>query len=103
METQYEIVGLFPTKMNDILAEKTLVDLCRGQKFKVEEVDKWGVKTLAYPIKKETKAYYLRLVISGGDSKSLLRVLKTDESMLRYLLVRLPEKKEKKNELAKSK
>ncbi|MBI3282824.1 30S ribosomal protein S6 [Candidatus Curtissbacteria bacterium] len=96
METKYEIVGLFPTKMNDIVAEKTLADLCKASKFKIVEVDKWGVKPLAYPIKKEAKAYYLRLLIEGGDSKSLLSALKVDESLLRYLLVRLNEKKEKK-------
>lgn len=109
METKYEIVGLFPTKTNDIMAEKTLVTLCRNAKFKVVEVDKWGTKVLAYPIKKETKAYYLRLVIEGGDSKALLAALKVDEEILRYLLVRLPEvktaapKEEKKNERKKSK
>lgn len=109
METKYEIVGLFPTKTNDILAEKTLVNLCRGAKFKVVDVDKWGIKNLAYPIKKETKGYYLRLVIEGGDARALLNALKVDEDLLRYLLVRLPEKKgvatkeEKKNERKKSK
>lgn len=96
METKYEIVGLFPTKINDIVAEKTLADLCRASKFKIVEVDKWGIKPLAYPIKKETKAYYLRLVIEGGNSKSLLSALKLDESLLRHLLVRIDEKKEEK-------
>lgn len=96
MEVKYEIVGLFPTKMNDIVAEKTLADLCKASKFKIVEVDKWGIKPLAFPIKKETKAYYLRLVIEGGDSRSLLVALKVDESLLRYLLVRMGEKKEEK-------
>lgn len=96
MEIKYEIVGLFPTKMNDIVAEKTLADLCRASKFKIATVDKWGIKPLVYPIKKETKAYYLRLVIEGGDSRSLLSALKVDESLLRYLLVRLNGKKEEK-------
>lgn len=102
MEKQYELVGLFPTKMNDILAEKTLADYCRNNKFKIVEVDKWGVKPLAYPIKKETKAYYLRLVIEGGDTKGLTNILRVDENLLRYLLVRLPDKAEK-NERTKSK
>ena len=35
MEKQYELVALFPTKVNDILAEKTLVDLVKAAKFKV--------------------------------------------------------------------
>lgn len=93
MERQYEIIGLFPAKMNDIMAEKTLVDLVKASKFKVSKVDKWGIKTLAYPIKKETKAYYLRLTIGGGDAKALTIALKNEESLLRYLLINLPEAK----------
>src|SRR3989344_2598832 len=88
MEKQYELIALFPTKMNDIMAEKTLADLAKTSKFKVAEVDKWGIKQLAYPIKKETKAYYLRLVIEGGDTKTLANALKLDESLLRHLLVK---------------
>ena len=87
MEKQYELIALFPTKMNYIMAEKTLVDLAKTSKFKVVEVDKWGIKPLAYPIKKETKAYYLRLVIEGGDAQALANALKVEESVLRHLLI----------------
>lgn len=89
MERQYELVALFPVKMNDIMAEKTLVDLVKANQFKVVEVDKWGAKPLAYAIKKENKAYYLRLVIEGGNAKTLASALKIEESLLRHLLVRL--------------
>src|SRR3989338_8309573 len=92
MEKQYELVALFPTKVNDILAEKTLVDMIKAAKFKVVEVDKWGIKPLAYPIKKENKAYYLRLAIEGGNSKTLTSSLKVEESLLRYLLIVIPAK-----------
>ncbi len=92
MEKQYELIALFPAKMNDIMAEKTLVDLVKASQFKVAEVDKWGIKQLAYPIKKETKAYYLRLVIEGGNAKTLAGALRMEESMLRHLLVLLPGK-----------
>lgn len=95
MENQYELVALFPTKMNDIMAEKTLVDLAKASKFKVVSVDKWGIKQLAYPIKKETKAYYLRLVLEGGDAKTLAGALKLSEGLLRHLLVRLEGKETK--------
>lgn len=91
MEKQYELIALFPTKINDILAEKTVVDMVKAAKFKVNEVDKWGIKPLAYPIKKENKAYYLRLVIVGGDAKTLMAALKIEESLLRHLLIALPE------------
>ena len=87
MEKQYELIALFPTKVNDILAEKTLVDMVKAAKFKVVEVDKWGIKPLAYPIKKENKAYYLRLIIEGGDARVLAKALALEESLLRHLLI----------------
>ena len=92
MEKQYELVALFPTKVNDILAEKTLVDLVKAAKFKVNEVDKWGIRPLAYPIKKENKAYYLRLLIAGGDARVLAKALALEESLLRHLLIVIPAK-----------
>ena len=95
MEKQYELIALFPTKTNDIMAEKILVDLAKASKFKVAEVDKWGIKQLAYPIKKETKAYYLRLVLESGDATTLASSLKLTEGLLRYLLVRLEGKEAK--------
>ena len=87
MDKQYELIALFGTKMNDIMAEKTLVDLAKASKFKVVEVDKWGIKPLAYPIKKENKAYYLRLIIEGGDARVLAKALALEESLLRHLLI----------------
>lgn len=95
MEKQYELIALFPTKTNDIMAEKTLVDLTKASKFKVVSVDKWGIKQLAYPIKKETKAYYLRLVLEGGKATTLAGALKLEEGILRHLLVRLEGKETK--------
>lgn len=89
MESKYELVGLFATKVNDILAEKTLAELAKTSGFKVLEVDKMGVKPLAYPIKKEVKAYYVRLVIEGGDAKKLTESLRIEENVLRSLLVKL--------------
>lgn len=88
VENQYELIALFPTKMNDIMAEKTLVDLALASKFEVVEVDKWGIKQLAYPIMKENKAYFLRLILQGGDTKTLNSSLKLSEELLRYLLIR---------------
>ncbi len=96
MEKQYELIALFPAKMNDIMAEKTLVDLVKTAGFKVNQVDKWGIRPLAYPIKKENKAYYLRLVVSGDGAKVLLNNLRREESLLRYLLVLFSDLVEKK-------
>ena len=42
---------------------------------------------MAYPIKKENKAYYLRLLIAGGDARVLAKALALEESLLRHLLI----------------
>ena len=89
MESKYELIGMFATKVNDILAEKTLAELAKTSGFKVVEVDKMGIKPLAYPIKKEAKAYYVRLVIQGGNAKKLTESLRIEENILRYLLLKL--------------
>jgi len=89
MESKYELTGLFATKVNDILAEKTLAELAKTSGFKISEVDKIGIKSLAYPIKNEVKAYFVRLVIEGGDAKKLTETLRIEENILRSLLVKL--------------
>lgn len=95
MTQKYELIGLFATKVNDILAEKTLAELAKGAGFKVDEVDKWGVKPLSYPINKETKAYYVRLLITGGDAKKLEVSLKAEETLMRSLIVKVEESAKK--------
>ncbi len=95
MTQKYELIGLFATKANDILAEKTLAELAKTVGFKVVEVDKWGIKPLAYPINKETKAYYVRLVLEGGDAKKLEVSLRAEETLMRALLVKIEEPKKK--------
>ena len=39
-------------------------------------------------MKKENKGYYLRFVLENGDAPALGKVLKIDDKMLRYLLIR---------------
>lgn len=102
MEKKYELIGLFATKVNDIVAEKTLADQARKTGFKVLAVDKWGMKPLAYPIKKEVKAYFLRLEIEGGEAGALRQALKVEETVLRYLLVKTLGGKGGKDERQKS-
>ncbi len=85
---QYELVVIYPLSENELAAEKDLGEKCTKCGFKIIEVDKWGTKSLAYDIKKENKGYYLRFVLENGDAPALGKVLKIDDKMLRYLLIR---------------
>lgn len=61
-----------------------------GQVGKVEKEDMWGVRDLAYPIKRQTKGYYGHFEISADPKnvKGIDKSLKVEEDVLRYLLVR---------------
>lgn len=87
---KYELVVLFPTSVNDVVAEKNISDKCEKHKVTIVGLAKWGVKVLAYPIKKQEKAYYLKYdleVEDGGRIVELDKDLRMDEAILRYLLV----------------
>ena len=85
---QYELVAIYPLSENEIAVEKDLGEKCAKCGFKIVEVDKWGTKSLAYDIKKENKGYYLRFILEKGDVPALEKVLKIDDKILRYLLIR---------------
>lgn len=62
-----------------------------GEEGKVEKMDLWGSKDLAYPIKRQTKGYFAHFQIQT-DPKSISaidKILKVEENILRYLLVRV--------------
>lgn len=61
-----------------------------GEDGKVEKEDLWGVRDLAYPIKKQTKGFYAHYEISADpkNAKGLDKSLKVEEDILRYLLIR---------------
>lgn len=57
---------------------------------KIEKEDLWGVKSLVYPIKRQTKGYFAHYEIAADpkDVKGIDKTLKTEEDVLRYLLIR---------------
>ncbi len=61
-----------------------------GEDGKVAKEDLWGVRPLAYPIKRQTKGYYAHFEIEAGPkgAKGLDKRLDLEEDVLRYLLIR---------------
>jgi small subunit ribosomal protein S6 len=59
----------------------------------VNEVEEWGLRELAYPIRKQRKGYYvlMRHRATTGAVDELERHIKLNEGILRYLTVRLDE------------
>ena len=61
-----------------------------GEDGKIEKEDLWGVKTLAYPIQKQTSGYFAHFEIQSDpkNAKGIDKNLKVEEDVLRFLLVR---------------
>lgn len=61
-----------------------------GTEGKITKEDLWGVRSLAYPIKRNTSGYFAHFEISADpkDVKGLDKTLKVEEDILRYLLKR---------------
>ena len=57
---------------------------------KIIKEDMWGARDLAYPIKKQTKGYYVHFEFETEPKVviDLDKGLKVEENILRYLLVR---------------
>lgn len=76
-------------------ARKELLDDVKkkatGQDGKVDKEDPWGARDLSYPIKHQTKGYYAHFELTTDPkiAKDLDKVLKVEENIIRYLLVRV--------------
>ena len=88
---KYELVVIYPTTENEIGVEKLISEKCKKRALKVTSVDKWGTKTMAYEIKKQSRGYYLKLNIEGSSEavRLLEKDLQMDDKMLRFLLIRI--------------
>ena len=65
----------------------------------VLELDEWGIRRLAYPIRKGNEGYYLvyRLELSGTTPKAIEAALRQRDNVMRVLVVKdRPEWKTKK-------
>lgn len=61
---------------------------------KVDKVEKWGTRKLAYRVGRNREGYYVLLVVRGTQgemTKELERRLKVADPVIKYLTVRLDE------------
>lgn len=66
-----------------------------GEGGEVLKKDDWGIKRLAYPIKKSFRGYYVNYDFVGhpGSVAEMERLMRLDDNILRYLVVRVSEDK----------
>lgn len=70
---------------------KTVTDFAKKTKGEVNKQESWGAKHLAYPIKKQIIGQYEHFVITlePAQQVELEKMLHMDESLLRYMFVRV--------------
>ncbi len=88
---KYEIMYILRSTLeeNDRKAEvEKLAKLLTSNGAKVSKTDEWGLKDLAYEIKKEKKGYYVVLKVEAEPAalKEFDRLTKIDNNVLRYLI-----------------
>ena len=88
----YEIVYIFDATLDEDPVNKKLEKfhhLILGSDGEVVQVDHWGTRQLAYPVKKQKTGYYVVAQIRAGSDglPEFERMLRLDTEVMRYLIV----------------
>ena len=92
MTRQYEVVYIFDSALEEAAINERLARfhaLIQQPGIEPPQVNHWGKRTLAYPVKKHETGYY---VVSKFDANATAlpefeRAIKLDEGVLRFLVV----------------
>lgn len=88
-ELTYIIRPDVPTTQVDAVANK-VADLVKKHKGKIVKTEQWGLRTLAYPIKKHRKGYYTMLGLSLNGAEAVNDIeyqLKLADDVVRFMTI----------------
>ncbi len=96
-ENHYESVIIINAALEDTQIEDTIKkieDFISNNGGKITDIEKWGRKRLAYPIKKSKSGFYViyRFTAPAEMIKKLERIYKLDETIYRFLTIKLNKK-----------
>lgn len=89
----YELMLIFDPSLEESKITEELskiTSIIEKNKGEILSKDTWGIKKLAYPIKRQENGYYI-LLYFNSDSKVLLeldRLNKINDKILRHLIVK---------------
>lgn len=92
---KYELVVVFDPKAETKAKEKCLKEIeenIQEAKFNVDSRENFGIKDLAYKIKKLDKGDFWVFEISGKEAikiKNLVLFLNRDKQIIRYLMLKI--------------
>lgn len=89
---KYEVLYILKADLGDEATEsqiekyKAVVTDAKGE---VENVDKWGLKKLAYPIEFKTEGYYVLMNFTAPSTLplELERQMKISDEVMRYMVI----------------
>ncbi|HYC31392.1 MAG TPA: 30S ribosomal protein S6 [Gemmatimonadales bacterium] len=92
MTRQYEVVYIFDSALEETAINERLTRyhaLIQKPGAEAPQVNHWGKRTLAYPIKKHETGYYVvaKFDADGTALPEFERAIKLDEGVLRFLVV----------------
>ena len=88
---KYEIMYILSAELDEA-ARKAEIEKLHGiltnDGIEVKNVNAWGVRDFAYPIKKQTKGYYVVLKVAGEAEglKEFDRLARLDNAVIRFLI-----------------
>ena len=88
---KYEIMYILSADLDEAArtAEiEKLHGILKAEGLEVKNVNEWGVREFAYPIKKKTKGYYVIIKVAGDAAglKEFDRLAKLDNQVIRFLV-----------------
>ncbi len=106
MISRYEIGFIITPEVNEEEVKKIIESITatiKKAKGVIENLDEWGRKKMAFPIKKNLEGYYvfIQTEVDGAIITTLERRLKQMEKVLRFITLRLDDKLKKSNKLTK--
>ncbi len=106
MTSRYEIGFIITPEVNEEEVKKIIESITATIKKAngvIENLDEWGRKKMAFPIKKNLEGYYvfIQAEVDGTIIATIERRLKQMEKVLRFITLRLDDKLKKSNKLTK--
>lgn len=89
---KYEIMYVLRADLTDEDRQETIdyyAEILTNNGATITKVDEWGIRDLAYPIKKMTKGYYVVLELEAGNTAidEFNRLARINEKTLRFIAV----------------
>ncbi len=102
---KYETLLLLSPELTDEEREETLATftgIIERDGGKILTIDKWGMRDLAYPVRKLTRGYYVRYEYLGGNAlvQELERIIRITENVFKFVTVKLEHEHVEEEEVA---